>query len=185
MRVLLTVEAQAAMLSLIRRTRGKKVEYGLQLLLDGDRIYPGKWKWGAVERIRASLSGIGWFHTHPEYYPYYYRLRGYKPPPPRPPRLSQVDILHIFVSPEHRIIGVGGTEIYLAKLLPYRTEETSEVQFASLVRPVPISLRADILRMLPLVAALGAPVEGIEEYYELYTFDLTSTRSYPMEVHLG
>lgn len=184
MRVFLTAEVQGAMLDLVKRTKGKKVEYGLQLLLEGDRIYPGGWKWGGVDRIKASFSGIGWFHTHPEYFPLFYRLGGYKPPPPGPPRLSQVDILHIFVSPEHRIVGVGGTEILLAKLIPFGVEETSEVQFASLVKSVPLSLKADILRMLPLVGTLGVPVEGIEEYYELYTFDLTSTRGYPMEVYL-
>jgi len=49
MRVFLTPEAQVAMLSLIKRARGKKVEYGLQLLLEDDKIYPGKWKWGWPE----------------------------------------------------------------------------------------------------------------------------------------
>ena len=183
MGVFLTTEAQVAMLNLIKRARGKRVEYGLQLLLEDDKIYPGQWKWGSVERIRASLSGIGWFHTHPEERTRGEIIRGYSLFE-RPARLSQVDILHIFVSPEHRIIGVGGPEIFLSKLVPYGLEESSEVQFASLVKPVPAALRLDVLRMIPLVAMFEVPVKGIEEYYELHTFDLTSTRSYPMEVCL-
>ncbi|GAI79808.1 unnamed protein product [marine sediment metagenome] len=191
MRVLLTVEAQAAMLSLIKRARGKKVEYGLQLLLDEDRIYPGKWKWGSVEKIRASFSGIGWFHTHPmerrmKLAPKFARGLWEEELVERPARLSSIDILHVFVSPEHRIVGVGGTEIFQVKLVPYELEESVEVRFATLVKPVPPVLRLELLGLIPIMAALGdIPVEGIEEYYELYTFDLTSTRSYPMEVHLG
>jgi len=183
--VYLTPEAQVAMLDLIKRARGKKVEYGLELLLEGDRIYPGRWKWGSVERIRASFSGIGWFHTHPLERTRGEIIRGEYGLFERPARLSQIDILHIFVSPEHRIIGVGGPEIFQVKLVPYGVEESSEVQFASLVKPIPPTLRAEILAMMPMVAILEVPVKGIEEYYDLYTFDLTGTRSYPIEVYLG
>ena len=180
----LTPEAQVAMLSLIKRARGKRVEYGLQLLLEDDKIYPGKWKWGWPEKILGSFLGIGWFHTHPDPLLRYRHLFR-EPLAPEPLELSQVDILHIFVSPEHRIMGVGGTETFMVKLVPYGTEESSEVKFVSLVKPVPVSLRAEVLRMLPWIMIFDTPVEGLEGYYELYTFDLTSTRSYPMEVYLG
>ncbi|GAJ16547.1 unnamed protein product, partial [marine sediment metagenome] len=33
----------------------------LELLLEGDKIYPGRTKWGAPERLRAFETGIGTF----------------------------------------------------------------------------------------------------------------------------
>lgn len=180
----LTAEVQDAMLDLIKRTKGKKVEYGMELLLEDDLIIPGGWKWGAGERIRASEEGIGWFHTHPYRPDVYYRLMKIEPPPPPPPKLSMIDILHILVSPTHRIIGVGGTETFLVKTVPYGLEESSEVQIAILKKKVPPELREEILGIMPMVAALGTPVENIEEYYEVLTFDL-SKRRIPLEVYVG
>ena len=177
MKVFLTKEAQDAMMALIKRAKGKKVEYGLQLILEGDRVYPGNWKWGAPEKIRSSFSGIGWFHTHPRWYTPFshhtYDIMGWKYPQPQPPSLSTIDFIHILISPEHKLIGVGA---------PDYSEQV--VQFANLKRKVPIRLKASLLRAMPLIAMTNAPFEGLEGYYNMYDFELDED-PFPMEVYLG
>jgi len=124
--------------------------------LEGNKIYPGRWKWGAPEKLRAFEGGIGIFHTHPG------RTEA---------KLSDIDILHILISP-HKIIGVGIPETYLVRTVPYGLKETSDVQFATLVEEVSPEARRGFVQMMPLVAALNVPVEGIEHYYRLYNFAL-------------
>lgn len=178
--IYITKEAQQAMLDLIRRAKGKKVEYQLELVLEDNKIYPGRTKWGAPEKVRAFETGIGIFHTHPaerrlvEVRPKFrYELI------PRLAKLSQIDIIHILVNPKHSLIGVGGTETYLVKTVPYGLEETSDVQFAALVKEYPG--RQELLKMLPMLAALSVPVEGLEEYYRMYEFSL-GPMAVPIEV---
>lgn len=180
--VYITAEAQSAMLDLIKRAKGKKVEYQLELLLEGDKIYPGATKWGAPERLRAFETGIGTFHTHPAER----RLVEVRPKVryeliPRPAKLSQIDILHILVNPRHKLIGVGGTEIYLVRTVPYGIEETSDVQFATLVEGVSPEARKGFLEIMPMVVAFDVPVENIEHYYHIYEFTL-GRRPIPIEI---
>ncbi len=180
--VYVTKEAQQAMLDLIRRTKGKKVEYQLELVLEDNKIYPGRTKWGAPERLRAFETGIGIFHTHPAER----RLVETRPRVRyefihRPAKLSQVDILHVLISPMHRIIGVAGTETYLVRTVPYGVEETADVQFATLVEEVSPETRKEFLKIIPMVAALGTPVENIEHYFRLHEFSL-GPMAIPMEV---
>ena len=178
MRVVLTPEAQESMSSLMRKAKGKRVEYGLQLLLSGDRIYPGQSKRGGTRSmITSGFSGVGWFHTHPFSPPRLgletYRHFGWEVPSPQPPGLSVVDILHILISLSHRLIGVGSPD-YSQK----------QVQFAALKKGVSPKLRAEVLGLIPLEAMFGVPVAGIEDYVELYYFELGASEV-PMEVYLG
>lgn len=165
--VYITAEAQSAMFDLIKRAKGKKVEYQLELLLEGDKIYPGRTKWGAPERLRAFETGIGIFHTHPRRV---FHL----------PSLSTIDILHILVSP-HKIIGMAVPETYLVRTVPYGIKETADVQFATLVEEVSPKARKGFLEIMPMVVAFDVPVENIEHYYHIYEFTL-GRRPIPIEI---
>jgi len=170
------------MLDLVRQAKGKKVEYQLELVLEGDKIYPGRWKWGAPGRLRAFETGIGIFHIHPAER----RLVETRPRiryelVHRSANLSQIDILHILVNPKHKLIGVGGTETFLVKTVPYGLEETSDVQFATQVEEVAPEARKGFLDIMPTVAALDVPVENIEHYFKLYEFSL-GPMAIPVEV---
>lgn len=163
--VYITKEAQRAMLELVKRAKGKKAEYQLELLLEGNKVYPGASKWGAPERLRAYRTGIGVFHTHPT---------------PLRAELSSIDLLHLLISP-HRIIGVAKPETYLVKTVPYGLEETADVQFAALVEEVSPESRRGFLDIMPMVVALSVPVENIEHYFRLYEFSL-GPMAVPVEV---
>lgn len=149
--VYLPLETQKAMSNLLIRAKAHwgMMEYGFELFLQGQNLYPGSAKRGYKGQIASSLTttATGFFHTHPMNYD--------------PPYFSETDTVDIFLRPHRRLLGVGHPEYSVA-----------EVSFIALTKAPSEDLVYSIVDNLPGILDEGVHMHELEEYYVMHRFTL-------------
>ncbi len=171
------------MLELCKRARGKKVEYGMPLSIQNGEVVAGDIKWGWPEKmiLRASEPLSGLFHVHPDVLRPQFVWKDVDAERTaknlerkiieREPELSDVDKLRLLLDDKLVLIGVG---------VPYR----NYIKIITQVKELPIEEQESLKNILPLVAGMGVPVEGIGEFFKEYTISLDDEKPNYIEVDI-